>query len=48
MRQQYNVKASYRYRCNPQTGETGPLPVWSIDAMKNQIIVESEVVIDHG
>jgi Ogr/Delta-like zinc finger len=34
MRQQFNVAASYRHRLDPATGETGPLPVWSADALK--------------
>jgi hypothetical protein len=37
MKENYNVKASYRYRCDPISGETGPLPVWSEDALKDQI-----------
>ncbi|MBF0510013.1 MAG: ogr/Delta-like zinc finger family protein [Deltaproteobacteria bacterium] len=32
-----NVQASYRHRFNPDTKETGPLPVWSKDNYKNQI-----------
>ncbi len=40
MKTQYNAHASYRYRLNPQTGEKGPLPVWSVDALKNQIVEE--------
>ena len=38
----YEVKSSYRHRYNPSNGETGPLPVWSKDAMKSQIIKEDE------
>jgi hypothetical protein len=34
----YRHKASYRYRYNPENGETGPLPCWSEDAHKDMII----------
>ncbi len=40
MLSQFNVKASYRHRFNPQTGEKGPLPVWSKEALKNGIVEE--------
>jgi hypothetical protein len=38
MLQQYNVKASYRHRLDPTNGETGPLPVWSPDALRHNIL----------
>ena len=34
----FQVKASYRYRLDPTTGERGPLPVWSPQALKNNIL----------
>ncbi|MFC2084044.1 hypothetical protein ACFLS9_03220 [Bacteroidota bacterium] len=33
----YNVKSSYRHRYNPDNGESGPLPVWSENALKDRI-----------
>jgi len=42
MRNQFQVNASYRYRLDPTTGETGPLPVWSKDALKNGIVENQE------
>lgn len=39
---QYNHNASYRHRYNPETGESGPLPVWSKNALRDCIIEESE------
>ena len=42
MLERFNVKASYRYRFDPATGETGPLPVWSAEALKSQIIPEED------
>jgi len=38
MWENYNVRASYRFRVNPLTGKEGSLPVWSLEAMKNRII----------
>lgn len=38
MMENQGVKASYRNRMNPETGVSGPLPVWSHDALKDQII----------
>jgi hypothetical protein len=38
MAMNYNQKASYRYRFNPVNKESGPLPVWSKDALKSSII----------
>ncbi len=40
MKDRYNVRASYRHRKHPITGETGPLPVWSLTALRADIIDE--------
>lgn len=42
MLNKFNVRAEYRHRLDPLTGETGPLPVWSADALKDQIIEDDE------
>jgi hypothetical protein len=46
MRAHYEVAASYRHRFDPATGESGPLPVWSKDALRSGIISEEET--HHG
>lgn len=40
MKEHYNVTASYRYSIDPTTGACGPLPVWSEDALRNNILSE--------
>ena len=42
MKEQYNAKASYRFRIDPTTGGKGPLPVWSKSAMRSSILQEQE------
>jgi hypothetical protein len=42
MMEKYSVSSSYRYRYNPETGASGPLPVWSKSALKGDIIEKDE------
>jgi hypothetical protein len=46
MLEQYEVTASYRFRLDPATGDSGPLPVWSKDALRD-LIVADEVMTDN-
>jgi hypothetical protein len=45
MEDTYGVKASYRYRVDPSSGQPSPLAVWSPDALKNRIL-DAEVTAD--
>jgi len=45
---QYNVSGSYRHRMDPETGESGPLPVWSAEDFRTDIIPESEGETNHA
>lgn len=38
MEENYAVRASYRFRINPETGVPTPLAVWSPTALKDRII----------
>lgn len=40
MMSQFQRRASYRHRHDPQTGENGPLAVWSAEAMRERIVVD--------
>jgi hypothetical protein len=40
--EKYATKASYRYFVDPTTGASGPMAVWSWDALKGDIVAETE------
>lgn len=42
MESQYHVHASYRHRLDPNSGKSGPLPVWSPQALKDRIIPDRD------
>ncbi len=42
MMENYEVKASYRYRFDPATGQSGPLPVWSPSAIRDRIVEKND------
>jgi len=46
MMEKYQVKASYRYRLDPSTGQSGPLPVWSPAAIRDRIVDEKNKGIE--
>lgn len=43
----YGVKASYRYRLDPVSGQASPLAVWSKTAIKDRII-EDDAALPHS
>jgi len=42
MQTHFAQKLSYRHRYDPQTGETGPVPVWSSTALRNCIVEQDQ------
>jgi hypothetical protein len=48
MQSQFNVNVSYRFRLEPETGENGPLPVWSREALRSGIIQDPNQVQDQN
>jgi hypothetical protein len=42
MKEQYQQKASYRHRYNPELKESGPLPVWSAMAHRDRIVEDGD------
>ncbi len=42
MRTHFNQKVSYRHRYDPSTGESGPVAVWSAQALRSGIIEEND------
>lgn len=48
MKEKYNVAGSYRHRLDPETGQSGPLPVWSVDDFRANIISDTQEGHSHG
>jgi hypothetical protein len=48
MNDRFNVNASYRFRLDPSTGEEGPLPVWSKNALRSNIAPDSDKETTHA
>jgi len=48
MNDRFNVNASYRYRYDPQTGDCGPLPVWSAEALRGSILEDNQEETAHA
>ena len=40
LEEHFGRRASYRHSLDPSTGATGPLPVWSRAALRDQILPE--------
>ena len=37
MEEKFDQKVSYRHRLDPETGDAGPIPVWSKNALRESI-----------
>jgi hypothetical protein len=48
MESRFGVRASYRYRLDPTTGQRGPLPVLSAGDFRNSILPEVEEELAHA
>ncbi len=46
MEEKYEQRASYRHSYNPETGQMGPIPVWSPNALKSGILEEDDNVTE--
>jgi hypothetical protein len=44
MRENFAQHASYRHRYNPQNDESGPLPVWSENALRSGIVDDEQEI----
>ena len=42
MAEKYEAHASYRFMVDPVSGTTGPLPVWSSEALRDRIVEDGE------
>lgn len=48
MQERFQVSGSYRHRMDPVTGEQGPIPVWSANALRDRIVQEDEGGTEDG